>query len=65
MPDFVVVAGNDYDSEVIFEWFNNLGKIGEVKDVFIVTVGKRKTIMRLCCDVSEYLGPRAPIAFDI
>lgn len=43
-PDFMVVAGDDREDEVIFKWANELGKVGKVKDVFTVTVGKRNTL---------------------
>lgn len=42
-PDFMVIAGDDREDEIIFKWANELGKKGEVKDVFTVTVGKRNT----------------------
>ncbi|KAF2166541.1 glycosyltransferase family 20 protein [Zasmidium cellare ATCC 36951] len=42
-PDFMVVAGDDREDEVIFKWANELDKKGEVEDVFTVTVGKRNT----------------------
>lgn len=43
-PDFMLVAGDDREDEVIFKWANDLGKDGTIKDVFTVTVGKRNTV---------------------
>ncbi|CZT18204.1 related to alpha,alpha-trehalose-phosphate synthase (UDP-forming) [Ramularia collo-cygni] len=43
-PDFMLVAGDDREDEVIYQWANDLGESGEVKDVFTVTVGKRNTL---------------------
>jgi trehalose 6-phosphate synthase/phosphatase len=43
-PEFLLVAGDDREDEVIFKWANELGKEGKVKDVFTVTVGKRNTV---------------------
>ncbi|PIA90785.1 putative alpha,alpha-trehalose-phosphate synthase [UDP-forming] 106 kDa subunit [Cercospora beticola] len=43
-PDFMVIAGDDREDEIIFKWANELGKDGKVKDVFTVTVGKRNTV---------------------
>lgn len=43
-PDFMVIAGDDREDEVIFKWANELGKAGKVKEVFTVTVGKRNTL---------------------
>lgn len=42
-PDFLVVAGDDRDDEVIFRWANKLAKKGEVRGVFTASVGKRNT----------------------
>jgi trehalose 6-phosphate synthase/phosphatase len=42
-PDFLMVAGDDREDEVVFRWANELGKAGTVQDVFTVTVGKRNT----------------------
>lgn len=43
-PDFMVVAGDDREDEVIFKWANALAKEKKVKEVFTVTVGKRNTV---------------------
>lgn len=43
-PDFMLVAGDDREDEVIYQWANDLGENGQVKDVFTVTVGKRNTL---------------------
>lgn len=42
-PDFLMVAGDDREDEVIFRWANDLGKAGAVPEVFTVSVGKRNT----------------------
>lgn len=38
-----MVAGNDRDDELVFKYANELGKIGTVRNVFTVAVGKRNT----------------------
>lgn len=43
-PDFMLVAGDDREDEVIFKWANELGQEDKIKDVFTVTVGKRNTL---------------------
>lgn len=43
-PGFMLIAGDDREDEVIYQWANDLGESGEVKDVFTVTVGKRNTL---------------------
>jgi trehalose 6-phosphate synthase/phosphatase len=43
MPDFLLVAGDDREDEVIFRWANGLGKDGVIRDVTTVSVGKRNT----------------------
>lgn len=43
-PDFMLIAGDDREDEVIYQWANDLGESGQVKDVFTVTVGKRNTL---------------------
>lgn len=42
-PDFIMVAGDDREDEVIFRWANVLAKEGDVRDVTTVSVGKRNT----------------------
>ena len=42
-PDFLLVAGDDREDEVIFQWANALAKNGTIRDVFTVSVGKRNT----------------------
>ncbi|KAK5173581.1 Trehalose-6-P synthase/phosphatase complex subunit [Saxophila tyrrhenica] len=41
--DFLMVAGDDREDEVVFRWANQLGKDKEVRDVFTVSVGRRNT----------------------
>jgi len=42
-PDFLMVAGDGREDEVIFRWANGLGKSGEVKNVMTVSLGSRNT----------------------
>ena len=42
-PDFLMVAGDDREDEIIFRWANDLSKRGVVRDVCTVSVGKRNT----------------------
>ncbi|KAK5133640.1 hypothetical protein LTR08_007494 [Meristemomyces frigidus] len=42
-PDFLLVAGDDREDEVVFHWANELAKNGTVGNVFTVSVGKRNT----------------------
>ena len=42
-PDFLMVAGDARDDEVIFRWANQLGKQNVIKDVTTVSVGSRNT----------------------
>jgi len=42
-PDFLFVAGDDREDEVIFRWANGLAKREVVRDVTTVSVGKRNT----------------------
>lgn len=42
-PDFLMVAGDGRDDEVIFRWANELEKEGEVKNVTTVSLGSRNT----------------------
>lgn len=39
MPDFLMVAGDARDDEVIFRWANQLGKEKAIRDVVTVSVG--------------------------
>jgi len=41
--DFLLVAGDDREDEVIFRWANKLGTSGIVRDVTTVSVGTRNT----------------------
>jgi trehalose-phosphatase len=41
--DFLMVAGDDREDEVIFRWANEVGKRGDVANVCTVSVGKRNT----------------------
>ncbi|CAK3849803.1 glycosyltransferase family 20 [Lecanosticta acicola] len=43
-PDWMLVAGDDREDEVVFKWANDLGKQEKIKNVFTVTVGKRNTV---------------------
>lgn len=43
VPDFLLVAGDDREDEVVFHWANDLAKSGTIRDVFTVSVGKRNT----------------------
>ncbi|KAF2178479.1 glycosyltransferase family 20 protein [Zopfia rhizophila CBS 207.26] len=43
-PDFLMVAGNDRDDEVIFRWAKGLSDNGEVESVHTVSVGARNTV---------------------
>ncbi|KAF2652278.1 glycosyltransferase family 20 protein [Lophiostoma macrostomum CBS 122681] len=43
-PDWLMVAGNDRDDEVIFRWANQLHESGEVSEVSTVSVGNRNTV---------------------
>ncbi len=42
-PDFLLVAGNDREDEVIFRWANKLAATNVIRNVTTVTVGKRNT----------------------
>ena len=42
-PDFLMVAGDDREDEVVFRWANGLAKEEVIKDAFTVSVGKRNT----------------------
>lgn len=43
MADFLMVAGDDREDEVIFRWANGLGDLGIIKNVTTVSMGKRNT----------------------
>ncbi|KAK5122437.1 hypothetical protein LTR85_004021 [Meristemomyces frigidus] len=43
VPDFLLVAGDDREDEVVFHWANDLAKKAVIRDVFTVSVGKRNT----------------------
>lgn len=43
-PDWMLVAGDDREDEVVFKWANDLGKSEKIKNVFTVTVGRRNTV---------------------
>ncbi|KAF2863624.1 glycosyltransferase family 20 protein [Piedraia hortae CBS 480.64] len=43
-PDFLLVAGDDREDEVVFNWANSLAKEGTVRNVYTVSVGKRNTV---------------------
>jgi trehalose 6-phosphate synthase/phosphatase len=42
-PDFLMVAGDDREDEVVFRWANQLGKDEQLCDIFTVSVGRRNT----------------------
>ncbi|KAF2757080.1 alpha,alpha-trehalose phosphate synthase-like protein subunit [Pseudovirgaria hyperparasitica] len=42
-PDFLCVAGNDRDDEVLYRWANEMGEHAEIKHVTTVSVGQRNT----------------------
>lgn len=42
-PDFLMVAGDDREDEIIFRWANDMNKAGSIANVFTVSVGKRNT----------------------
>ncbi|EMC91334.1 glycosyltransferase family 20 protein [Baudoinia panamericana UAMH 10762] len=44
LPSFLLVAGDDREDEVVFQWANELAKAGTIRDVFTVSVGKRNTV---------------------
>ncbi len=41
--DFLMVAGDGRDDEVVFRWANDLGESGSVKYVTTVSIGSRDT----------------------
>jgi trehalose 6-phosphate synthase/phosphatase len=43
-PDFLMVAGNDRDDEIIFQWANELGSDKTIPNVTTVSVGNRNTV---------------------
>lgn len=62
-PDFLLVAGNDRDDEVIFRWANELSSNGTISHVTTVSVGVRNTVAMAtltqgttgkCLDLSYY-----------
>ncbi|KAK1087626.1 Trehalose-6-P synthase/phosphatase complex subunit [Friedmanniomyces endolithicus] len=44
VSEFLLVAGDDREDEVVFEWANGLATSGVVRDVFTVSVGRRNTV---------------------
>ncbi|KAF2769324.1 hypothetical protein EJ03DRAFT_336372 [Teratosphaeria nubilosa] len=44
VPDFMLVAGDDREDEVVFHWANDLHKNGVIRYVFTVSIGKRNTV---------------------
>ena len=42
-PDFLFVAGNDREDEVVFKWAKGLGEAGKVLHVSTVCVGARNS----------------------
>ncbi|KAK7521927.1 alpha,alpha-trehalose phosphate synthase-like protein subunit [Phyllosticta citriasiana] len=47
--DFLFVAGDDREDEVIFRWANKLGSTGVIRDVTTVSVGTRNTEATATC----------------
>lgn len=43
-PDFLFVAGNDRDDEVVFRWAKNLSETKDIQEVSTVSVGNRNTV---------------------
>lgn len=43
IPDFMLVAGDDREDEIIFDWANKLEGEGAMKNVTTVSIGKRNT----------------------
>ncbi|KAF2014715.1 glycosyltransferase family 20 protein [Aaosphaeria arxii CBS 175.79] len=43
-PNFLMVAGNDRDDEVVFRWAENLNEKGVVPETTTVSVGNRNTV---------------------
>jgi trehalose 6-phosphate synthase complex regulatory subunit len=43
-PDFMLVAGDDREDEVVFQWANELLKKQVIRDVFTISIGKRNTV---------------------
>ena len=43
MPDFLMVAGDAREDEVVFRWANKLGEAKVIRDVTTVSVGSRNT----------------------
>ena len=41
--DFLMVAGDGRDDEVVFRWANDLGESGSVRNVTTVSLGNRDT----------------------
>jgi hypothetical protein len=41
--DFLMVAGDGRDDEIVFRWANDLGETGTVKNVTTVSLGSRDT----------------------
>jgi trehalose-6-phosphatase len=41
--DFLMVAGDGRDDEIVFRWANHLGETGAVKNVTTVSLGSRDT----------------------
>jgi trehalose 6-phosphate synthase/phosphatase len=41
--DFLMVAGDGRDDEVVFRWANDLGESGSVRNVTTVSLGSRDT----------------------
>jgi trehalose 6-phosphate synthase complex regulatory subunit len=42
-PDFLLIAGDDREDEVVFRWANKLATDNVIRDVTTVSVGKRNT----------------------
>ena len=43
MPDFLLIAGDAREDEVVFRWANKIGEAGIIRDVTTISVGSRNT----------------------
>ncbi|KAF2809964.1 alpha,alpha-trehalose phosphate synthase-like protein subunit [Mytilinidion resinicola] len=46
LPDFLMVAGNDRDDEIIFRWANEIDDSKTIPNVTTVSVGNRNTVAK-------------------
>jgi hypothetical protein len=59
--DFLMVAGDGRDDEVIFRWANDLGKDGTVDHVTTVSLGSRNT--EAGCTLTQGVTGTSPTPF--